>query len=156
MAIVLKRVKGTRYDTIGEVVLDTTLLEKGDQVAVIEGHWSEPSTVTVLTVERVTATQIVLAERTARYRRADGSKIGDYGAYALHWTRSPQVFAATQRGVMRDLKRATERLLKETPKDADARLKICAQVGAVAAEAARIIAELEVDAALATIEMRKV
>ena len=102
--IILKKSRTSRWASYVEVFPDPSALEKGDRVARVESGYNG-LTAYFHTVERTTPTQIVLEGSPTRYRRSDGTAIGDgsYGSRSLRHVGDPLVLNAQQAMIMREL-----------------------------------------------------
>lgn len=139
-------VRPSRFSTFNDLGLDTTALELGDKVAVMVGRPYGEDAARLAVVERLTPTQIVLEGLRGRYRREDGSLVGDRDARRIYPVDHPLVIAAQQRQIMGALK---DRVLRqiglgtERGVTAQDRIDAASEISAAAMEAELHIRDLE-------------
>jgi hypothetical protein len=127
--------------------LNTQALEVGDWVAVLdEGGYNSRGAI-ILTVERLTAKQIIMAGRSLRYYRENGGEVGGNRHFCqLHAVDSPRVIAALQRAALRVLLRSTDELARRKPSSHEERVAIAMELAESAAAAAERMRALEASA----------
>lgn len=117
---------------------DTDWIREDAQVAVVVFDLGKPTSVRVTTVERLTATQIVLKGSPTKFRRNTLEPIGDRsGAWstqtrALLPVNDPKVIAARTVIRVRNLQRTIAGY--GTPNDIDSALAVLAQIEQAAAD----------------------
>lgn len=140
MAVRLKKESGDRY------VLDLEALEPGDLVAMVTAHnWRREMEVTVYTVTKLTKTQVVVTGRggrETRFRREDGSEVGQ-----SHWDRlaamfAPEVLNGLEAERMRKFWRDADEIIKRKPTDHDARGMVLSDLEDLSTQARKDLVEI--------------
>ena len=125
--------------------LDANALEPGDRVATVNGNYGRTSANTY-TVERLTATQIVMCgERSPRFRRDTGTAVGDNFCHLLPLN-DPDVLRAFQSMAARRAAEGIEVLARDlaSPKLTHQQmLALCVEISRVAGETADRLRETE-------------
>ncbi len=135
-----------QFSAFVDLGLDTMALEMGDTVAVTVGRAHGQDGVSITTVERLTPTQLVLAGRPGRYRRSDGSLVGDRWSRRIFPVDHPLIVAGRQRQVMAGLKTLVLKQIDlgtERGVTVQDRIDAVGEISAAATAAERHIRELE-------------
>ncbi len=125
--------------------LDANALESGDRVATVNSNYSGTSANTY-TVERLTATQVVMCDkRSPRFRRDTGTAVGDTWCHLLPLN-DPEVLSALQSMAARKASHGIAVLARDlrSPKIGHQQmLDLCVEISRVAGETAARLREIE-------------
>mgnify|MGYP001616638037 FL=1 len=126
-------------------MLDAAALEPGDRVATVSRNYGGSSAI-VHTVERLTATQVVMSgERSLRFRRDTGTAVGDSYCQLLALN-DPEVLSAFQSMAVRRAAGSIGVLVRDLASPMLAHqqmLDLCVEISRVANETADRLRETE-------------